>query len=182
MKKILFTVFLVSAAFIKPVYGIPISANLDITPPAFILDNVKVAADFNINGQAINIESLQLLIEFENNILDPLEAFSVSYSNPVSGTLNFHLAFSPGSNLKFNLSDFYIPTNGVSEFEMSATGNGVNISNISLIGEATPVPEPSLFILLFTGLIVFIGLDYRTSLTISLTRPFIRRFASLHSV
>ncbi len=155
MKRIL-SLFLLCIS--QSVYSIPILADLDFTTPEVLNDITVVSADFGSFGSDINIESLELILTFEQNLLDSFEGFSLSYlDGDLLGVSEVSISLLPRSNLLFDLSDIYINDSGATSFSISAGGDGVNISSISLSGESVSVPEPTTFMLLLGSLTLLFG-------------------------
>lgn len=154
MKKATSTLFILITIFTNYSYGIPISANVNFTTPGLVTNPVLLSADFDINSNDYNIDNLKLVLTFDNNILDPQESFSILYlDNQLSNVFQGTLGLLPIDSISFDLSNLYINDIGISEFTISSSGNGVNVTDISLSGNATAVPEPPTNLLLLLGLL-----------------------------
>ena len=154
MKNAISTLFILITIFTNYAYGIPISANVNFTTPRSVTNPISLNADFGINSNDYNIDNLELVVAFNNNILDPQETFSILYlDNQLSGVFQLTLGLFPRDSIFFDLSNLYINDIGISEFTISSSGNGVNVTDISLSGNATAVPEPPTNLLLLLGLL-----------------------------
>ena len=162
MKKSLSALFVTLSIFLNSAYGIPISANLNITTPTTLTDQMTLIPSFNIDSDKFIIDNLILSLTFSSNILDPLDNFSISYqNNQLSGSQQSNLSFLSLNNLSFDVSDLLISPAITSNILLSTNGDGVNISSISLTGNTTAVSEPAILILLVTGLFAVFGVTKR---------------------
>jgi len=148
-----------------------ISAGINYIVPNTLTNQTEVIADFGVSGDSINFLNLDLIFTFDTNILDANNSLSIQYlTSPSEGSGQSSISFSPRSTLTYDITNLYIDNDGFSTFTMSATGDGVHISNISLSGNATVVPLPSAFLLFSSGLIALIALKKRANKTLKLAQ------------
>ena len=162
MKKSLSALFVILSILSNPAYCIPISADLNISTPATLTDQATLTPDFSFDTENFIIDNLILSLTFSGNILDPLDNFSISYqNNQLTSSQQINLSFLPVNNLSFDVSDLLISPSITSNILIFTNGDGVNISSISLTGNATSVPEPTILVLLVTGLFAAFGATKR---------------------
>jgi len=158
MKKAMVILFIFTSIYLNSANSSIISANLDVAAPFTLTSQINVVADFGISGSNINMTNLDFSFVFDTNILDANNSVSILYDTSASNRIGkATISLEPRSQITFNLNDLYINENGLSFLSISATSDGVNITDISLSGNATIVPLPSTILLLTSGIFALFG-------------------------
>lgn len=163
MKIIKTLVTLVFISYSQITYSSIISADLDFLTPGTITSPVNIIADFGLPGELIDINNLTLSMTFEGNLLNDQISYSylanvINHSSPTAWLSDGRDIFGLTSQLSFRLDTLHIDNDGFAYFRIGIGGDGANITEMSLTGDATVVPLPSTLLLLISGLVAFLSL------------------------
>ena len=159
MKKIVLLLPILLGMFINSAHGAVIIADFGEITPLTITNEVDLVADFGTSGTYTDFSNILISLAFDQNILDTNDTLSISYKGP--GLLFNVIDFTtdrPINSIVFNLYAFSVNTDGKSIISISANNNGINLSTISLSGNAmiTAVPLPPSILLLFSGFLAML--------------------------
>jgi len=161
------TIFILALININTAQGALITPSSNFSTPTIVTSTTSnISVDFGLPGSNIELQDLSLLLTFDQNLLDTSEWFTVYWLidvlNPPEGITSPAWVTSSYSTLgpsltefSFSLNDMHIDENGIGLFRFGISGDGANISSLTLTGNAiiTPVPVPPSLILFVSGLL-----------------------------